>query len=381
MALRTSKGTTCLKASMISVFCILLVSMGLGIPVNSFAQSAYNNVQVFVQTQASGLGPFTLTAYNSSGSLVSSMQSNYPAFSLELPSANYLISVTAENLSSSGYYSSYSTDEYGYQVVDISSSRTMTLSTTPLQDITSSKITVQAKYVNGTVIQNAQLYASVVGLMYWWPFAKQYASSTYNFWNETDANGYATLTVPSVPVMVSAWKSVYINLPTNETRVVENVGGENVNVTVYWQPMYLGLSGSTLVTPPATSGSITLHAEQSPYYWYGGLGPVYGTAGVVNAPGTYASATVSNSPGLTPSSVPSQGQNNPNGIAPFGSSQSPSSGTLPPNQIPTFVPVSEGTPSTNATDLLIGISTIGALVLAALSFVIVLRRKLPSSSV
>jgi hypothetical protein len=44
------------------------------------------------------------------------------------------------------------------------------------------------------------------------------------------------------------------------------VAGEEVNVTVYWQPMYVGLAGSALVVPPDDNASITLHAQQ-PNYW------------------------------------------------------------------------------------------------------------------
>ncbi|MHB1908613.1 MAG: hypothetical protein ACYCQJ_07040 [Nitrososphaerales archaeon] len=342
-------------------------------PAESSAISNYNNVQVLVETQTQGLGLYTLTAYNSSGSLISSSQSNYPAFSLELPNGIYLLSVTAVNTS---YYWGYSTLEYGYELAHVNGPANLVLTTNPLSSITSSKISVQANFVNGTALSGAQISSSILGLMYWWPYNEPYAN-TFDLWNQTNSDGVATLTVPSVPVLVYAWDSVYVNLPRNQTTVVRNIGGENVNVTVYWQPMYLGLSGSTLVIPPSSSGKITLHAEQTQQYWY----PLYtmGSAKVMNAPGIYSTATISGSPVMTPSSVYNQQQqmqsSGMSGIAPLGSSQgSPTTGTLPPTQIPTIVPVTQDSSSLSTTDLILAISAIGALVLASATFLLVARK-------
>jgi hypothetical protein len=378
---RTKKGQFSLRRlALTSLFSFILV-IGIA-PLGRLNPSAaaiqYNNVQVFIQTQGSELSPYTLTAYNSTGSLISSSQSNYPAFSLELPSGTYLLTVTAVNQSSSKYYWSYSTEEYGYQLVQISSSTTLNMKTIPLQDIGNSKITIQAKYVNGTLVSGAEVDASIVGLMYWWPFPTPYASSSITLWNQTDSSGTATLTVPSVPVIVTAWKSVYVNLPTNETTVVRNIGGENVNVTVFWEPMYVGLSGQTLIIPPSTSGEITLHVEQMPYYWYGGVVPLMGTATVQGAPGVYSTATVANSQGMIPASAYNQQQqmqaSGNSGIPPTGSSQGSTAGSLQPTQIPQILQVSQPSPALTPTDLVIAVSAIGALIIAAASFVFVILR-------
>ncbi len=145
------------RLALLTLFSFVLVA-GIapfeGFGLSASASTQYNNVQVFIQTQSNNeLGPYTLVAYNSSGSLISSSQSNYPAFSLELPSGTYLFAVTAVNQSSTEYYWwSYSTEEYGYQLVQISSSTTLNLKTTPLQDIGTSKIAIQAKYVNGSLV-------------------------------------------------------------------------------------------------------------------------------------------------------------------------------------------------------------------------------------
>jgi hypothetical protein len=372
------------RLGVISILCFIfgggIISIFGGYNSSSVSANQYNNVQVFIETQSSGLGPFTLTAYNSSGSLISSEQSNYPAFSLELPSGSYLISVTAENQSTPKYYwASYSTAEYGYELVQISSSSTtLNLRTTPLQDIGTTKISIQAKYVNGTLASGTELDASIVGLMYWWPFPTTYASGSITLWNETDSSGIATLTVPSVPVIVNAWKSIYVNLPSNETTVVRNIGGENVNVTVFWEPMYIGLTGSTLIIPPATSDKITLHAETMPYFWYGGPVPLMGTATVVGADSS--SATVANSPGMMPSSVYSQQEqmqaSGYSGIPPTGSEQgSPNLGSIQPTEIPQITQqVDQSSFAQSATDFLVAFAAIGALIIAATSFVVLVLR-------
>src|SRR5487761_207463 len=382
---KTDERLSLRKPALIGMFCFILVvaAANFGMVRSSSASGQYNNVQVFIQTQSSEDSLFTLNAYNSSGSLISSAQSNYPAFSLELPSGNYLLTVTAVNQSSSTryYWNYYSTQEYGFQLLQISSSTTINMKTVPLQDIGNSKISIQAKYVNGTSVSGAEVDASIVGLMYWWPFATPYASSSISLWNETDSSGTATLDVPSVPVIVSAWKSVNINLPSSDTTVVKNIGGENVNVTVMWEPVYVGLSGSTLMIPPSTTGEITLHAEQMPNYWYGG--PLMGTATVQGgAPGGYTTATFASGAGMIPSSVYNQQQqmqqqmqaSGSSGIPPTRSTQAGSLGSIQPSQIPQINQQQLNAPSLSTTDLIIAVLAIGALILAGASFAVVILR-------
>src|SRR5487761_626592 len=382
---KTDERLSLRKPALIGMFCFILVvaAANFGMVRSSSASGQYNNVQVFIQTQSSEDSLFTLNAYNSSGSLISSAQSNYPAFSLELPSGNYLLTVTAVNQSSSTryYWNYYSTQEYGFQLLQISSSTTINMKTVPLQDIGNSKISIQAKYVNGTSVSGAEVDASIVGLMYWWPFATPYASSSISLWNETDSSGTATLDVPSVPVIVSAWKSVNINLPSSDTTAVKNIGGENVNVTVMWEPVYVGLSGSTLMIPPSTTGEITLHAEQMPNYWYGG--PLMGTATVQGgAPGGYTTATFASGAGMIPSSVYNQQQqmqqqmqaSGSSGIPPTRSTQAGSLGSIQPSQIPQINQQQLNPPSLSTTDLIIAVLAIGALILAGASFAVVILR-------
>ena len=382
---KTDERLSLRKPALIGMFCFILVTAAASFGmVRSSSSGQFNNVQVFIQTQSSEDSLFTLNAYNSSGSLISSAQSNYPAFSLELPSGNYLLTVTAVNQSSSTryYWNYYSTQEYGFQLLQISSSTTINMKTVPLQDIGNSKISIQAKYVNGTSVSGAEVDASIVGLMYWWPFATPYASSSISLWNETDSSGTATLSVPSVPVIVSSWKSVYVDLPSSDTTVVKNIGGENVNVTVMWEPMYVGLSGSTLIIPPSTTGQITLHAEQMPYYWYGGPLPL-GTATVQGgAPGGYTTATFASGAGMIPSSVYNQQQqmqqqmqaSGSSGIPPTRSTQAGSLGSIQPSQIPQINQQQLNAPSLSTTDLIIAVLAIGALILAGASFAVVILR-------
>ena len=82
---------------------ILVLFAGLGILGGSRITSAasdqtYNNVQIFVSPQNSTLDTFSVSAYNSTGGLVASSQSSYPAFSFELPSGEFLFTVTASSI-------------------------------------------------------------------------------------------------------------------------------------------------------------------------------------------------------------------------------------------------------------------------------------------
>src|SRR5579864_7174186 len=86
---------------------ILVLFAGLGILGGSRITSAasdqtYNNVQIFVSPQNSTLDTFSVSAYNSTGGLVASSQSSYPAFSFELPSGEFLFAVTASSSLSYG---------------------------------------------------------------------------------------------------------------------------------------------------------------------------------------------------------------------------------------------------------------------------------------
>jgi hypothetical protein len=316
---------------------LLFSNFGAFTPSRADSSIAYNNVQVFLTPQAaSGTLTYTLSVYNSSGSLVSNSQSEYPAFSLELPSANYLFAATIANSSNSlYYYNYYTTNEYGYQLVQVSSSTTLSIATKPIQDISTQQIKVHTQFVNGSAISGASVSGSVVGLYYWWPFASPYIS--INMWNQTDSNGDAVITVPSLPIIVNAWDWVQVNLPTNETTVQRVIGGQTVNVTVYWQPTYVGLSGSVLVVPPSNSASITLYAIEQPSYWWSPGPLAYGSTGVS---GSYT--TIAGQPMGEPASVYNQQQQTQmqsgKGIAPMGTpSSSPRGGAVPPNQIPPIV--------------------------------------------
>ena len=82
-------------------------------------------------------------------------------------------------------------------------------------------------------------------------------------YSQTNSQGIATLTVPQAPIQVSSSLSVPVNLPKTVSTMPVTIGGQTVNVTVYWQPMYVYLSGSALIIPPQTSATVTLLYQQS----------------------------------------------------------------------------------------------------------------------
>jgi len=306
------------KSLIFALTAILGFTVVLGFSSLSFASAAsYNNVQVFVQTASSLPDYFTVSAFNMSGYMVASSQTQYPAASFELPNGQYIFTVTADQSSNQIYYSpspmvgvnvaqgnlampyyEAPVAEYGYSVQQVSGSATFTISTQNVTSFPTATLTIKVVYANGTAAEGASVSASVVGSWYYWGY-----ESNAVMWNTTQADGVATLVTPQAPVQVDAWSWIPVNMPKEQTTVQVIVAGEEVNVTVYWQPTYVGLAGSTLVVPPQTSASITLHVQQ-PNYWV----MPYGVQATSTIGGE---ATASSSPSSIPATVYQQQQGNP----------------------------------------------------------------------
>jgi hypothetical protein len=387
----------------ISIMGILLASVG-GLALSpAFGATSYNNVQVFAQTTSLTQGIFTIAAYNSSGFLVSSSQTMYPAAAFELPSGTYLFTVSA--MDQSNYYPypapmmgsgtsnagaptatdvvpspyQYPKVEYGFQLQQVSGPSSLNIKTLPIENITLTKISVKVLFANGTAAADTSVSASVVGAWYWW----YGPDANLKMYTQTGADGIAQLTVPSVPVEVTAWNWIPVQLPTNRTTIPVDVGGETVNVTVYWQPTYVGLGGSALIIPPQNSATITLHVQQ-PTYWYMSKDLATGSSSGASPGAT--SPTATSAP--TSTSSPGTLSNTASGVPAFISSQFSSSSTGAPSiqtQIPsiTTTTASPGTVTTATPDytLPLTIAVVAALAIAVLSFALVIvrsRKKSPS---
>jgi hypothetical protein len=168
------------------------------------------------------------------------------------------------------YQASY---EYGYASSQVGSPTSINIQTRPLDATTTSTVTIQVDYPNGTAAANAYVSASVLGDQFGW----SYASRVVSLYGTADNQGIVRLTAPSVPLLVSASASIPVVLPYNQTVIPLTVAGEKVNVTAYWEPNYLNFGGQTLVLPPQTSGAITLRYEPQSYPI------VYGTPAVASA--------------------------------------------------------------------------------------------------
>jgi hypothetical protein len=311
----------------------LLLSMAILVAGGAFlaqstAATPFNNVQVFVSSASSHPTGFQFAAYNLSGSLIASYQSKYPAAAFELPSGGYLFTVSSTSFNSMMKYpcpimaggatqgsasasapairsngSSGSammpiacypqSSEYGYAITNISGSQTVNIEMKNVSALPTTDVTVKVAFVNGTAAADASVYASVVGEYYGW-----WQNSAIRMGAQTDSNGVAHLVLPSAPAVVTAWKWVSIPIPEGQKTIQTTVGGEKVNVTVYWQPTYIGLSGSGLLLPPGSSISLTLHYEQ-PDYWVMPMGATSKDAFAGGAP----SATIASQPNGMPSSV------------------------------------------------------------------------------
>ncbi len=346
------------------------------------AGASYNNVQVFASTTSTLPYSFTFTAYNMTGGLVASYQSSFPAAAFELPDGEYLFTVSAVE---QNYYPCYElcpmqggvatgtgetapsiampyrspASEYGYTMASVTSSQTLNINLVNVTQYPTSDVTVRVSYVNGTAVDGASVSASVVGQWYyWWG-----DSGGVSMWGQTDSSGVVTLVLPRAPAVVTAWKWVEVDLPAKNATVTTDVGGQQIEVIVYWQPTYVGLSASGLAIPPASNVNLTLRYQQ-PDYWVVPMGVEY-----AQAQGGTGSAMVANQASATPAiaSQPSQqGQQ-----------------YYLPNQIPqvqsgsSSAGASSGVPLSWAT----AIGAAGALLGAVSTFVFLGRRKGPSGAV
>ena len=155
----------------------------LGLSSLTFASAtSYNNVQVFVQTANTIPDYFTVSAFNMTGYMVASSQTQYAAASFELPNGQYIFTVTADESSNQIYYSPspmvvttlaqgnlampyYEAPvvEYGYSVQQVSGSTTFTISTQNVTSFPTTTLTIKVVYANGTAAEGASISASVVG--------------------------------------------------------------------------------------------------------------------------------------------------------------------------------------------------------------------------
>lgn len=278
------------RAAATLIALVLLVGGG-GLISGVASAASFNNVQIFVTTSAVRNYSYTVTAYNLTGSLVGTYESSYPAAAFELPTGDYLFIVSAVDQSvyacglckvgTSAGESSNATAisipieiyqpsaEYGFLVQRVDSALTLSIATQNVTQLPTSRVTIKVAYTNGTAAAGASVSASIVGQWYYWWGQDSLVSMS----NTTASDGKATLVIPRAPAVITGWSWVKFDLPNNATEGVEKVGGESVNVTIPWinatapsESTYVGLSGTTLLLPPATTANLTLNYQQ-PDYW------------------------------------------------------------------------------------------------------------------
>lgn len=350
----------------------------------SFAQqqTAYNNLQVYISPQNTNFTSFSVTVYNSTGGVVATSQSSLPALSFELLNGNYLLVATA---GSPNYYpvpiaqNSASSvivnpiipvyqQEYGFSQVNLNSSETVTVTTSDLQNIQTSQLTVVAKYENGTVAQGASIYASVLG-----GGGYYYPGSSLSMSNTTDSSGQVTLTVPDIPIQLTAWSWVPINLPSNQTTTTVTVGGEPVNVTVMWEPTYLGLAASTVIVPPFHETTLTLKPQQQSFWAY--PAGVASTGSGVASPGLATSGeagTLASAPSAVPANVLQEQQG---GSASSGVSSQRSTPSEPSTVTVTTVQSTVSSSTSVPSNQILEGGMIAAIIVSIAAVVLAVRRK------
>ena len=336
---------------------ILVLLLGLSIPAVAFVTSVgaspgLNSVDVTIQTTRALPYQYTLTAYNTSGVQVASFYGNYPEAAFGLPSGTYLITASAYyqqsyvcnlcplekgeavNGSASSmpirYVPPYS--EYGYAVEMLTGPAQITITTSNSTQTSLVKLPIHVQFFNGTSASGAYVSAYVVGGNYAYP-------QNWVSYGQTGSDGNFTLLMPNAPIQVSAYMSYPVNLPKNVSTVPVVIGGQKVNVTVYWQPSTVTLSGQALILPPDRGAVITLQVQQSyPYpVYYAGQGAT-SPGGVTTVTTTVSATTATPQQGVSPQSST---------IAPFN----PSSAQV-------------SSPSQQATSVATGLSATEAVIIA-----------------
>ena len=289
---------------------IALLLIGASVPAaalvaSSGASAALNSVQVTIQTTKDLPYQYALAAYNTSGYQVANFYGSYPEAGFGLPSGTYLITASA-------YYQQYDVcylcpleagvnssatsvaipvrysppaSEYGFAVVKVTGASQMTIDTKNSTDFPPVRVPVHVAFVNGTAAAGASVSAYVVGMQY--GYAQNWVS-----YGQTGPDGNVTLAMPAAPLEVDAYLSVPVQLPKGVGTVPVDVGGQQVNVTVYWQPAQVELSGQALILPPQSGADITLKAQQYPYPMpypvYSGTGPAQSGVTTVTVTSTSA---------------------------------------------------------------------------------------------
>jgi hypothetical protein len=297
---------TIVSASVLTLFLVGLSSVPQLLAATSTASNldaaaTLNPVQLSIQTKnLTAVSSYDLVAYNSTGAPVASYTGQYPRLTLDLPSGTYLFAATANgpeptqsglccicaqpgasttasppaSKASSGLavspniappcYGGAPPLEYGYSLTQVSGSTSLTIDTQPPSSIPTADVTISASFKNGTAVSGAYVSASVVGADLYWG-----DNSNLSMYAQTGANGVAQLVVPVVPLTVTGSDSVQVNLTQGQATVQVNVGGQPVNVTLYYSPNYVYLSASALLLPPQTSLNLVLAAQtQSPPILY-----------------------------------------------------------------------------------------------------------------
>jgi hypothetical protein len=298
--LRPKVTATILSASVLTLFLVSLSSFPQLLAATSTtsgggAGQSLDAVQLSIQTKSlPSVSSYDLVAYNSTGVPVASYTGQYPQVTFDLPSGTYLFAANANGPASSGppsccvcagsgvanppaqstktsvsgtggaaiaypcYYSNPPV-EYGYSLTLVSGPTALTIPTQPSTSIPTTNVSVSVSFKNGTAVSGAYVSTSVVGADFYWgndPNVTMYA--------QTSANGVAQLVVPAAPLTVTASESVMVNLPKSQTTTQVNVGGQLVNVTIYYSPNYVYLSASALLVPPQTSLSMVVTAQAQP---------------------------------------------------------------------------------------------------------------------
>jgi hypothetical protein len=325
-----------LMASLLTIFLVGVSPLPKLLAAAPAAAATLSPVQLSIQTENfTSVSSYDLVAYNSTGAPVASYTGQYPEVTLDLPSGTYLFAAVVDGpaqvrppvccacaqpvgaaASSTAKAAPGASsvpaivlpcvygnppEEYGYSLTNVSGPTSVTIDAQPPSNIPTKDVSVAVSFKNGTAVSGADVSASVVGADLNWG-----ANSNLTMYAQTSSNGVAQLVVPAVPLVVTASDSVQVNLTQSQTIVQVNVGGQPVNVTVYYSPNYVYLSASSLLIPPSSSLSMVLSVQAQPQLVPYAMGSAAQTASPDSSPATsQGTAGASGSASTTSSEIAS----------------------------------------------------------------------------
>jgi hypothetical protein len=241
---------------------VLFIAVSLLIATVSFvvdAQGTQQTTPSYVTVAGNGPQYYFVQIYSLNGTLIASQYSSYNQLAFSLLPNTYIVTAqtyvpySSRNSYPEPWWGEWST-QYAYSVVKAPFN--INVAPKNLSEYGCQQLTVNAKFVNGSLVSPSYVYAQPLGYQSYW-----YADCSSQ--PVTQPNN--VVTVPNVPVQVVADYYYPVNLSGGALNETVDAGGMPVNITVNYWPESINLQGQALLLPPLpSSATLTLNESLNP---------------------------------------------------------------------------------------------------------------------